>query len=121
LIQLQEPNRQLWLWLLYDGGEWTASDLAAHLQQDRDDTFWQLYAMAKRGLVDKLPPLEGSRANRFAVTGTCKVPYGIHVAEVQEYLVAPVSDLAEFASSKSEHHAPRIPRLLRIAGSALHD
>lgn len=120
MIQLKEPNRKLWLWLLYDGGAWTATDLASHMQQDRDETFWQLYAMAKRGLVEKLAPLAGSRANRFAVTGTCKVPYGIHVAEVQADLVAPVSALESLPPRRARHVPQPTHRRLALV-SGFHD
>lgn len=83
MVKLQEANRKLWLWLMYDGGAWTNADLAAHLKRDAETLRQDLYVMAERSLIEKLPPLPGQRNLRYAVTGTCLVPYGLHLAEVQ--------------------------------------
>jgi predicted transcriptional regulator len=81
--KLSEPNRDLWLWLLNDGGAWTVADLAKEIERDPQRLFDQVANMAAKGIVEKLPPVPGSRRLRYAVTGTCRVPLGMHVAEVQ--------------------------------------
>jgi hypothetical protein len=83
VIDLREPNRVLWLWLFNDGGAWTAHDLAHELGQDVERTFNQLSGMARRGIVERMTPEAGTRRLRYAVTGVCLVPHGLHVAEVQ--------------------------------------
>jgi hypothetical protein len=84
MIDLRTPNRELWLWLFHDGGAWTAHDLARQIgKDDIERVFNQLSAMERRGLLVKLPPLPGCRRLRYAVTGTCLVPHGLHVGEVQ--------------------------------------
>lgn len=83
--RIAEDNRKLWLWLLADGRAWTARDLAIELGKLPEDVFWQLNQMAqpRRGLVQMMPAQPGDVRFRYAVTGTCRVPVGMHVAEVQ--------------------------------------
>jgi hypothetical protein len=81
--QIKESNRDLWVWLLNDGGAWTAHDIAKEVEREVDDVFNRLAAMAAKGFVVKLPPANGSRRLRYAVTGTCRIPFGMRVAEVQ--------------------------------------
>lgn len=84
MLDLANPNRELWLWMFSDGGAWTAYDLARQLgREDITAVFDQLSGMARRGLVEKMKPTPDSRRLRYAVTGTCLVPHGMHVAEVQ--------------------------------------
>lgn len=83
--RIADENRDLWLWLLRDGGAWTAKDLARELGREPEDIFWRLNQMSqsRRGLVQIMPANAGDRRFRYAVTGTCRVPVGLHVAEVQ--------------------------------------
>lgn len=81
--QIADKNRELWLWLFNDGGAWTAHDLAREFGREVDEMFRQLTGMAARKLIDRMPPTEGTRRLRYAVTGTCLVPLGMCVAEVQ--------------------------------------
>jgi hypothetical protein len=106
-MKLADPNRQLWLWLLQKGGAWTAHDIAQQLGLQASDVFWQLSGMARRGLLEKLAPEAGSRRLRYAVTGTCQVPAGLCVAEVQ------ASDEATQAANDS-YAASRTGRALRL-------
>ncbi len=82
-MKLSDPNRALWLWLLQKGGAWTAHAVAHQLRLHASDVFWALTAMTRRGLVEKQSPEPGSRRLRYAVTGTCLVPNGLCVGEVQ--------------------------------------
>lgn len=81
--RLSEPSRELWLFLLQDGGAWTVADLADATAGDPAQVFERVSRMSVCGLVEKLPPLEGNRRLRYAVTGLCAVPLGMRVAEVQ--------------------------------------
>lgn len=81
--RMSDENKQLWLWLLNDAGAWTVMDLAMRLKRDPDRTFWQLSGMVSNKHIEKLRPIQGSRRLRYAVTGTCRIPLGLHVAEVQ--------------------------------------
>lgn len=81
--RMSDENKDLWLWLLNDDGAWTVADLAQLLNRDPDRLFSQLNGMANKGHLEKLPPIEGSRRLRYAVTGTCRIPLGLRVAEVQ--------------------------------------
>jgi hypothetical protein len=78
-----DENKELWLWLLNDAGAWTVMDLAMHLRRDPDRLFAQLSGMVNNGHLEKFPPSEGSRRLRYGVTGTCRIPLGLHVGEVQ--------------------------------------
>jgi hypothetical protein len=82
---ISDDNRELWMWLLHDGRALTAAEVARELGKKPQDVFWQLNQMAqpRRGLVQIVPALPGDRRFRYAVTGTCRVPLGLHVAEVQ--------------------------------------
>jgi hypothetical protein len=106
VIDLREPNRSLWLWLFNDGGAWTAHDLARQLGQEVERTFNQLSCMERRGILAKLPPSEGSRRLRYVVTGTCLVPHGLHVAEVQITEHAEPSARAVDLRARSECSGP---------------
>lgn len=82
-MKLTDPSRDIWLWLFHDGGAWTASDIAQQMHRETDDVFWRLSGMERRGVVVKMAPSPGCRRLRYAVTGTCLVPNGMCVAEVQ--------------------------------------
>ncbi|MFA7291877.1 MAG: hypothetical protein WC023_06470 [Rhodocyclaceae bacterium] len=83
-MKISDKNRKLWLWLRGNGGKWTAEELAKRIGGDSLDLFRSLHAMARRELVAKYPPEPGQRKQRYAVTGTCLIPYGVSVAEAQE-------------------------------------
>lgn len=87
--RMSDEAREVWLFLLNDDGAWTVADLAARLQCDPDRLFDRLSGMAAKEHLAKLPPAPGSRRLRYAVTGTCRVPQGMHVAEVQWPEVSP--------------------------------
>lgn len=80
---LAKETRDLWLWLLHRGGKWTAQEVAQHFGGDSKELFRRLHAMKRRHLVQQFPPDAGSRFNRYGITGTCLVPVGMAVAEVQ--------------------------------------
>jgi hypothetical protein len=81
--RMADENRELWLWLLADAGAWTVADLSIARGMPVERVFSQVSGMAAKGHLEKLAPLSGSRRLRYAVTGTCRVPLGMHVAEVQ--------------------------------------
>jgi predicted transcriptional regulator len=82
---IADDNRELWLWLFRDGRALTAREVAREMGREPEKVFWQLNQMSqkRRSLVEIMPAREGDRRFRYAVTGTCRVPVGMHVAEVQ--------------------------------------
>ncbi len=84
MTAMLDETRELWLWLHQRGGKWTARQIAQHKGGDSQQIFRRLNAMCERQLVAKYPPESGDRYLRYAVTGTCLVPVGMCVAEVQE-------------------------------------
>lgn len=82
-MNLSDENRRIWLWLCTQGGKWTAREVSQRIGVDSQKVFRAVHAMARRELIAQYPPAEGSRYKRYAVTGTCLVPMGLSVAEVQ--------------------------------------
>lgn len=82
-MTLQDPSRGLWLWLFNEGGRYTAHEIAVSQDWAVEYALERVFAMSRRGQIHKFPPAEGSRRQRYGVTGTCKVPTGMTVAEVQ--------------------------------------
>ena len=82
-MKISDRNRKLWIWLCTQGGKWTAQELAVHYGGDSQELFRSLHAMHRRDLIAQFPPEEGSHRKRYAVTGTCLIPYGVSVAECQ--------------------------------------
>jgi len=80
---LTEPSRDMWLWLFNQGGRYTANEVAAHFNWSVEYAVDRLFSMAGRGQLEKFPPAPGSRRQRYGVTGTCRVPTGMTVGEVQ--------------------------------------
>jgi hypothetical protein len=76
-------TRAIWLWLLQNGGRWTAAEVAEALRKESMPVFDALANMSRRRLVQDYEPVEGERRKRYGVTGTCCVPQGMCVAEVQ--------------------------------------
>lgn len=79
---LDETHR-LWLWLLHTGGAWTAQELARRIGGDSQQIFRRLHAMQRRRLLQQFAPAPGSRFKRYGVTGTCLIPIGLAVGQVQ--------------------------------------
>ncbi len=82
-MNLSQFNREVWLWLLQRGGYWTAEEMARTTGHDSQQLFRALHGMSRRQLVAQVAPAPGSRKKRYGVTGTCLVPLGLCVAEVQ--------------------------------------
>jgi hypothetical protein len=82
-MKISDKNRALWVWLCMNGGKWTAQELAKHYGGDSQELFRSLHAMARRQLIAQFPPEAGQHRKRYAVTGTCLIPYGVSVAETQ--------------------------------------
>lgn len=80
---LNADDKDIWQFLHRDGGAWSADDLAKQHKRDRGELFGTLDRMSRRNLLEKLAPVPGCRRVRFAVTGTCYVPGGVRIAEVQ--------------------------------------
>lgn len=82
-MALQTVTRDLWLFLLTEGGEYTAAEIARRFDWTLNETIQRLNSMIRCGTVQRFPPEPGQRRLRYAVTGLCAVPSGMKVAEVQ--------------------------------------
>jgi hypothetical protein len=79
---LNDKNREIWEWLFRTGGEWTAAEIGERLGVPSNDVFWGVSGMARRNLV-KIHPRPNERRLRYGVDGTCLIPQGMHLGEVQ--------------------------------------
>ncbi|WP_294767185.1 hypothetical protein [uncultured Rhodoferax sp.] len=75
-------TREIWLWLLNEGGYWTASEIARRTDNKVEDVFNCLSGMERRDLIKKR---KGEKTHRlvYGVDGTCLVPCGLSLGEVQ--------------------------------------
>lgn len=81
-MPLSDENRMIWLWLLNEGGYWTAREIAQRVGMDPLVVFRRCGAMVRRSLIVSRKG-EGQRYLSYGVTGTCLVPKGMTVAEAQ--------------------------------------
>lgn len=82
-MKISDHNRELWLWLCTKGGKWTAQEVAQHFGGESQEIFRSLHGMHRRQLIAQFPPEQGQIRKRYAVTGTCLIPFGVSVAETQ--------------------------------------
>lgn len=80
---MQQNNRELWMWLFNEGGKYTAAEIAEHYGWHVDYAVKVIYSMHRNHLVEKFPPEKNNRRQRYGITGTCQVPQGMRLAEVQ--------------------------------------
>lgn len=83
MTAILDETQQLWIWLLHTGGKWTAQEVAQRCGGDGQRVFRRLHGMHRRKLVEQFPPAEGCHRKRYAVTGTCLIPLGLCVGQVQ--------------------------------------
>lgn len=81
-MKASDFTKEVWLYLLNEGGYWTARQLATNLKVDIDKILDALHGMERRNLVKKQHGIE-SRRLIYGIDGTCLVPCGLAVAEVQ--------------------------------------
>jgi len=81
-MKISESNRAIWMWLFTKGGYWTAAEIARAMDKDIDRTCESLWGMERRNLIKK-QKAETSRRLAYGVDGTCLVPCGMYLAEVQ--------------------------------------
>lgn len=77
---LNDTNKEIWQWLFKTGGAWTAAEIGERVGMKSDDVFDGVNGMARRELVKVH---KGARRLKYAVDGTCLVPQGMRIAEVQ--------------------------------------
>lgn len=82
-MNLSDANKFLWIWLLQHHGFWTCQEIAQRTGYASINIFRALHGMHCRKLVEQCEPAKGERWKRYGVTGTCLVPLGLSVAEVQ--------------------------------------
>lgn len=81
-MPLSDFNKQVWLWLLNNGGYWTSDEIARRSGLEPERVFRSLHAMARRQLIAKNKSQFHSKIS-YGVDGTCFVPKGMRMAEVQ--------------------------------------
>lgn len=79
-MNLTDFNRTIWLILLQEGGYWTSAELATRAGFNPPAVYRALHDMLRRGLIASQ---DQGRRKGYGVTGTCLVPLGLRVAEVQ--------------------------------------
>ena len=80
---MQQTNRNLWLMLFNEGGRYTAAELADRLSVHTDYMVEQLNSLHRARLIEKFQPEVGQRRLRYGITGSCSIPRGMTLAEVQ--------------------------------------
>jgi hypothetical protein len=83
MATMQASTKALWMWLKDEGGRYTAAEVAEHFEWHVDYAIACLYSMRRHKMIAVFSPLEGSRRQRYGVTGMCHVPQGLTVAEAQ--------------------------------------
>ncbi|MES2415117.1 MAG: hypothetical protein V4614_15025 [Pseudomonadota bacterium] len=79
---LNDTNKEIWQWLFQAGGSWTVSEIGASMGKPSDQVFTCVNAMMRRQLVNAHKDPKGRRL-RYGIDGTCLVPQGMRLAEVQ--------------------------------------
>lgn len=82
-MALAKDSRDLWIFLMQNGGAWTCKQIAETFGGDSQEIHTVVNRLMVKKYVEILPPAEGSRWKRYMVTGLCKVPSGMYLAEVQ--------------------------------------
>lgn len=80
---LHVETRAIWLRLLNEGGSWIAPEVADLCGNDVGAASRRLRVLAQLQYVQRRGPAGAGGRIEFGVTGTCKVPPGISVAEAQ--------------------------------------
>lgn len=81
-MPLSEFNKHIWFWLFSEGGYWTAEEVARRIGYEPQKVFRGLQAMCRNGTVAK-QRTTGTHKYSYGVDGTCLVPKGMRLAEVQ--------------------------------------
>lgn len=79
----QDEAKNLWLWMLHTGGGKTISQIARQFEWSTEYTTERIFSMLRSNTVVKFPVELGERQRRYGVTGLCRVPQGMTLAEVQ--------------------------------------
>jgi hypothetical protein len=70
----REVTRPLWLYLLEEGGRWTASELARTLSFEINQACAALSQMHTRGMVKRHVPTEYGKTMAYEVDDSCRLP-----------------------------------------------
>lgn len=80
-MQISQVNRDVWLWLLTEGGYWRPEEVASVMKLDRAKLVDRMGKMARSRLLKVRKDGRGRKV--YGVTGECMVPKSMTVAEVQ--------------------------------------
>jgi hypothetical protein len=79
----REVTRPLWLYLLEEGGRWTASELARTLSFEINQACAALSQMHTRGMVKRHVPTEYGKTMAYEVDDSCRLPDNLTLADVR--------------------------------------
>ena len=77
-------TKAAWLFLLREGGRWTAVDIADELGDSNQEVMQMIAAMVSGGLVRRYEKQKPCAYLTYGVTAACKVPRGVTIAELAE-------------------------------------
>lgn len=80
---LHDEASAIWLWLLQHGGWWSAPELASLCGGDQALASRRLRIMEQGGMLQRRNPSGEHKRIRYGVTGTCRMPAGLTVGQVQ--------------------------------------
>ena len=81
-MKTHEQTKAIWLWLLHEGGYWTAAEIASMMERSPADIYGCITRLETRGHIKKLKT-ENCKKLAYGIDGTCNIPLGLCVAEVQ--------------------------------------
>jgi DNA-binding HxlR family transcriptional regulator len=76
-------TKAIWMHLLKEGGRWTCAELRDALKEIPGHTVdVTLSRMTTRGLLNRFEKQAGCTSSSYGITRNCKVPYGVHLADL---------------------------------------
>ena len=79
--------KRIWLFLLREGGWWTAGAIQDALGLERhDNVYAAVRRMSYQGMLERNVPSERGKVITYSVTSACRVPDNVVYSEILECL-----------------------------------